>query len=444
MSFISIDYLIFFFLVIVIESLIQTKGKNNLFNVFLLICNYFFYSFYDWKCSFLLFFVTLLTFECGKKRKKTLINFAIVLDVVVLAFFKYFNFFLNNIGFDAMNIILPIGLSFYIFESISYLVDIKRKKIEPEENFIIFANYLCFFPNIISGPISRSSNLLTQIKNDKKITIKNIEMGIQIMAIGYFKKMVIADRLSIFTDAIFFAPKAYNWYTILLAIFSYSIQIYMDFSGYSDIAIGSAKCLGYEIEKNFNFPYFSSSFTEFWRKWHITLSSWFRDYVYIPLGGNRKGKIKQLINLLIVMSLSGFWHGANWNYLIWGFVNGAILCIEKVTTKRKINLINTVINFVLISFTWLIFRINTFEKLIQIITGLFTLQSGVSHLYVWTFVYFTLTIIVTLIIKKKNNEINYLLFDLNTIKGLTLFFIELGLILCFAYANTNPFIYFQF
>lgn len=450
MSFISFTFMVYFISVIIIKLLLQDRVSNIANSIFLLICNYVFYSYLDCRFSVLLILQTIIVYCCAKHvNNKRLYYIGLLTPLVTLLFFKYYNFFLNTFGYDALNIILPLGISFYTFEAISYIIDVKKGKIEAENNFIIFATYLSFFPNIVSGPIVRAGDLLTQLKENRKITKNSFYIGIQIIAFGVFKKMVIADRLAVFTDDVFFAPKAYCWWTILLAVLSYSIQIYMDFSGYSDIAIGCAKCLGYELKKNFDLPYVSSSITVFWRKWHISLSSWFKDYVYIPLGGNRKGKVRQIINLLIVMTLSGLWHGASWNYIIWGLLNGILLCIEKPFVKqRKNNVLTIFTNFIFISLTWIFFRAETCDKALLIIERMLTLQDGVKHPYIWSFLLFAFVLIVTLIvIKRKNNDDkhgNYIIFNLGTVKGLTLFFIELSLIIIFAYMNTNPFVYFQF
>ena len=218
----------------------------------------------------------------------------------------------------------------------------------------------------------------------------------------------------------------------------------MDFSGYSDIAIGCAKCLGYDLDHNFNLPYISNSITDFWRRWHISLSSWFKDYVYIPLGGNKKGKLKQSINLLIVMTLSGLWHGANWNYLIWGLLNGILLCIEKILSRNKTNkVISTMISFILISFTWVFFKAESIDKAFQIFSSIFTLQNGIRHYYIWSYIYIIVTIVVMFYISKRSKEV-YLTNELKSVKDLTLFFILIGMIVVLGYFDTNPFIYFKF
>ena len=448
MQFISLSFLIYFSIVLVIRIFLQRKFSEKINTLFLLVCNYLFYCFWDYRFALLLLILTIIVFVCSKySSNKAAYYFGILSSLCILCFFKYFNFFLSTINIDPLNIILPIGISFYTFEAISYLVDVKNKKIEAENNLISFASYLSFFPNILSGPIVRAGDLLTQIKNNKKTDFSSVEIGIQIMAIGYFKKMVIADRIGVFVNDLYARPNAFNWWTTLFAVLSYSIQIYMDFSGYSDIAIGCAKCLGFDFKKNFDLPYYSGSFTEFWRRWHISLSTWFKDYVYIPLGGNKKGKCRQIINILIVMSLSGLWHGANLNYVLWGLINGIILSIEKQFKLSKKNTFSVIVTFILISFTWVFFRAETLGDAITIFKAIFTLKDGIRQPYLWSFVGIVTMFIVTYIVVKKEDYgyySNYLLQDLTTVKGLTLFLVLVGLTIILAYTHSSPFVYLQF
>ena len=449
MIFTSFEFIVFFIIVIISKLLLQNKLSNKTNIVFLLLINYVFYYFWNIKYLILLIVFTVVIYICSRNIKNDLFYyFGIIFSIAYLCYFKYFNFFLETFKFDALNIMLPIGISFYTFEAISYLVDIRKEKVDAEKDFIVFSAYISFFPNIVSGPIARASNLLIQIKQNKKINDESLKTGVQIIAIGFFKKVVLADRIGVFVNDVFARPTSFNWQTTLLAVLSYSLQIYFDFSGYSDIAIGCAKCLGYDLNENFHMPYLSSSITEFWRRWHISLSFWFKDYVYIPLGGNRKGIYRQLLNLIIVMTLSGLWHGANWNYVLWGFINGILLCIEKIFISNKSSYIRMFFTFILISFTWVIFRAETFTDVILIYRTIFTLKEGISQPYLWSFFAFVVFIVFSILIrnsnKKNNQNSTYLLQDLSTIKGLTLLFILIGLIICFAYTNTSPFVYLQF
>jgi len=452
MSFISIEFLVFFIAVTGIGKLIQKFSTPKAFRIFLLIANYAFYSFWDYRFSILLFIMTVIVYCCSLHLQKKLFYYlGLCVPLLTLAIFKYLDFFLSVVKLDPIGIILPMGISFYTFEAISYIVDVSRKKIEAEKSFLNFAVYLSFFPNIVSGPIVRAGDLLGQLKENRKINADDIQIGIQIMLLGYFKKMVIADRLALFVNDVYHAPKAFSWMTILLAVFSYSLQIYMDFSGYSDIAIGCAKCLGFDLKKNFAFPYLSNSISQFWRRWHISLSSWFRDYVYIPLGGNRKGISRQLLNTLIVMCLSGFWHGADWTYLFWGFLNGLLICAEKLFqgNKRNAGFLSVITTFILISLTWVFFRADSFDNALVILKAILTFQKGIQQPYLWSFFAFFVALVYLFIIRKQKEQgklygDSYYLLDLHTVKGLTLFFIFAGLLIILAYTDTNPFVYFQF
>ena len=267
---------------------------------------------------------------------------------------------------------------------------------------------------------------------------------------------MLADHLSVFVEDVFAAPSAFSWISIILAVVSYSIQIYFDFSGYSDIAIGCAKCFGYDFCPNFNMPYISENVTVFWRRWHISLSTWLKEYLYIPLGGNRRGKVRQYINLFVTMLLGGLWHGANWTFVFWGFLHGGALCIDKLIPRKKeqktvAKMLGVLGTYVFVCFTWIFFRADTFTKAGQIIKGIFVLQEGIVQPFFWTFVaivFLCVSTLVAIVRSKKQGEsqINgfYPVLNLNTVGGLTVFFLACGLVLGWAYTGENPFVYFQF
>lgn len=332
MIFSSIEYLIFFTIILLLMIFIKS---NAIKKTILLAGSYYFYAYWDWRFVFLMFVLSLVNYLIGIKieqfeekapRKKWLIT-AVVFNLTVLGFFKYFNFFIDtantllasfHVRFPFVEIILPIAISFITFEVMSYTIDIYRKTNKSAKTFWDLALLVAFFPHLIAGPILKPSHFLPQLENNVLIKWKNVEYGIQIFLFGLVKKFIIADRLALFADPVFNNPESYSSMTVWLAVIAYGIQIFCDFSGYSDMAIGSAKCLGYEIPANFNMPYISRSITEFWRRWHISLSTWLKEYLYISLGGNRKGKIRQYINLILVMLLGGLWHGASWNFVVWG------------------------------------------------------------------------------------------------------------------------------
>ena len=464
MSFASVSFIVFFTVVLSGTAFIERHFSARLKECFLLVASYFFYGYWDWRFCFLLLFVTLSSYFTAKfAQNKAVYLTGIVIPLVVLGFFKYFNFFLSSlssiVGHDlgVLKIILPVGISFYTFQALSYVIDAHRGKIAVEHDFIKLALYISFFPQLVAGPIVRAADFLPQLREDRRVTFPNILHGMQLFAFGLFKKIVIADHISVFIDDVYEKPTAFHWTALLLAAVSYSIQIYFDFSGYSDMAIGCAKCLGYDFRKNFNLPYLSQNVTEFWRRWHISLSTWLKEYLYIPLGGNRKGKCRTLVNLFLTMLLGGLWHGADWTFVFWGGLNGLALCANKLLSMKKHKkglaeqLLGVTATFCFITFTWIFFRADSFTVAWALIKGIFTLQNGVRQPFAWSFVAIALLCAASVcaVIKNVGKNLSdvdsyYPLLNLNSVKGLTIFFIVIGLILGLAYTGENPFVYFQF
>lgn len=463
MIFTSFAFIVFFVLVIAVTFLIQSFSGDRVKHYFLLAASYFFYGWWDWRFCFLLFFVSFSSYITALHcRQKSVFILGVSVPLIVLGVFKYFGFFMNSLGLSqlgSLKIILPVGISFYTFQALSYVIDVHRGKITAEKDFVRLALYISFFPQLVAGPIVRASDFLPQLHDtSRRMTAENFCTGIQIIAFGYFKKSVLADHLSVFVDDVFAVPLAFHWASIILAVMSYSLQIYFDFSGYSDIATGCAKCLGYDFVKNFNLPYISESVTEFWRRWHISLSGWLRDYLYIPLGGNRQGKFRQLLNLMITMLLGGLWHGANWTFVFWGGLNGMALCAEKIFTGKSAkksgkfsSLAKMTVIFLFISFTWIFFRSENFTDAKTVITGIFTLQNGIKQPFFWSFAALIILAVseITAFFRAKRMKLNDVegfvpLMNLNTVTGLTVFFVFCGLILGLAFTGENPFVYFQF
>jgi alginate O-acetyltransferase complex protein AlgI len=393
MLFNSFQYLFFFVTIIISYYLLPRKYRWML----LLAGSYFFYM--SWKPMYILLIVfsTLVDYTVGLKMAKTdnrklrvrYLVTSLVVNLGLLFVFKYFNFFnssvidfLNSLGIEAnpvkLDVLLPVGISFYTFQTLSYTIDIYNKKIKPEKHFGKFALYVSFFPQLVAGPIERASNLLPQFKVFKNATRKDFIAGFSQVIFGLFKKIVVADTAAIYVNSIYQYPEINNGLTLTIATYAFAFQIYCDFSGYSDIAIGSARMLGYDLMDNFKLPYFSKNITEFWRRWHISLSSWLKDYLYIPLGGNRKGNIFTYRNLMITMLLGGLWHGASWNFVIWGGINGLALALEKFTGVRNIdriankNIISkgafAFLTFNIIALTWVFFRAETLKKATDILS----------------------------------------------------------------------------
>lgn len=462
MSFVSFEFLVFFPTVLLVVLFLQEK-KPRFKEAFLLAASYFFYGYWDWRFCFLLLLVTVCAFFSALLiRKKGALVLGIVFPLVVLGFFKYFNFFMDsfaalaNKDIGVLKIILPVGISFYTFQALSYVIDVKRGKMEAEKSFVRLALYISFFPQLVAGPIVKAADFLPQLNEDRRISLKNLETGLQLIVFGLAKKLVLADHLSVFVDDVFNYPAAFHWFSIVLAVMSYSVQIYFDFSGYSDIAVGCAKCLGYDFLPNFNLPYMSENVSVFWKRWHISLSSWLQEYLYIPLGGNRRGRARRYINLVITMLLGGLWHGANWTYVFWGALHGLALCADKVLPKKKgrhiiFRALDVMGTFLFVSFAWIFFRAESFGKAWQVIKGIFCLQEGIFQLFGWSFVAMGVLLVATMTAvfvskRKKLPEITgYVpVLDLSTVSGLTIFFFVCGLVFCLAFTGESPFVYFQF
>ncbi len=388
MLFNSLQFLLFFPLVVGIYFCIPSLRVRNLF---LLLASYFFYMCWNPTYALLLLGSTSVTYfaalaiEKLPKHRKIWITLGIVSNVLILVFFKYWNWLAESIthglasaGIDwkieGLDLLLPVGISFYIFQALGYSIDVYQKKIKAEKDFWTYALFVSFFPQLVAGPIERSTNLLPQFKEKKEFVSENIARGLNFMLWGFFLKLVIADRCATYVDAIFNNPTQHNGGSFLLASILFTFQIYGDFGGYSLIAIGVAKCMGFKLMQNFNRPYLSTSVKEFWRRWHISLSTWFSDYVYKPLGGSRCSIKKHQRNLLITFGVSGLWHGANLTFIVWGLYHGILLAVN--ATKRRlmkarynretifrpgkvINFFNILITFALSVAGWIIFRANT-------------------------------------------------------------------------------------
>ncbi len=415
MLFNSYDFLLFFPIVVLLYFVIPKKIRY----IWLLITSYYFYMGWNAKYALLLLISTVVTYVSGlllawaekkykeqeKKAisiKKKIVAVSFVSNLAILFFFKYFDFAVININrvlqilhIEPLNpqfsVLLPVGISFYIFQALSYTMDVYRGEIYAEKNFFKYALFVSFFPQLVAGPIERSKNLLKQIgKDDRSFNYERMCEGLVIMTWGFFLKLVIADRAAIFVDAVYRMDVRYDGIYLLLASILFAVQIYCDFAGYSTIAVGAAKIMGFELMENFNCPYFAVTVAEFWRRWHISLSSWFRDYLYIPLGGNRKGTIRKHINTMIVFLVSGLWHGASWSYVIWGGLNGFYQVVggyltpikkrfaEKFPTLDKsfgMRMLRTVTTFLLVDFSWIFFRASSLTQAKDILVRIFDMKN---------------------------------------------------------------------
>lgn len=394
MLFNSINFLVFFPIVVLFYFLIPHRFRY----IWLLASSYYFYMCWNIKYALLMLFSTIVTYFSGVfidyfhhrsgKNAAQMMKFCVagslILNLSVLFFFKYFNFALDNLAWilnavgvsvkrPVCDFLLPVGISFYTFQALSYTMDVYRKEIRPEKNFLRYALFVSFFPQLVAGPIERSKNLLNQFHEKHYFNYQRVKDGLLLMLWGFFMKLVIADRLAIFVDQVYNNWQRYGGIEIILATIFFAIQIYCDFGSYSNIAVGAAQVMGFTLMKNFCQPYFAVSVKDFWRRWHISLTSWFRDYLYIPLGGNRKGKLRKQFNLMTVFLVSGLWHGASWHYIAWGGLNGAYQIVGEATQpwRNKIldclkvkrdcfsyRLFSQIVTFLLIDISWLFFRAN--------------------------------------------------------------------------------------
>lgn len=388
MLFNSLSYVIFLPIVFTIYWMLPQKLKWPL----LLVASYYFYMSWNVKYMILILFTTAVSYGAAillektdnKSVKKKIVGGAVILCLLVLFFFKYFNFVSGSISAFlqifaiqlhpvTLKLLLPVGISFYTFQTLSYVIDVYKGEIKAEKNFGIYATFVSFFPQLVAGPIERTSNLLPQIKKEHKFNEEKAINGAKLMLWGYFKKLVIADNVAQYVDTVYGNLSGYQGVDLMIVVFLFTIQIYCDFSGYSDIAVGTAKLLDIDLMCNFKSPYFSASVKEFWSRWHISLSTWFRDYVYIPLGGNRCSKSRHAINLIITFLASGLWHGANWTFVIWGGVHGSAQVIETIFSKwmksfrEKWHIVSIFLVFIFCNFAWVFFRAENFQDAIYVI-----------------------------------------------------------------------------
>jgi len=396
MVFNSLGFLLFFPLVFVVYffltiriSIRHKALSNTLSQFFLLAASLFFYGYWNPAYLGLIIISIIVTWTSGilmegrdVQKRRLILAGSLIINLGILFFFKYYHFAVdsvkffvgNRILFPSFNVLLPVGISFYTFQALGYSIDVYYGRIQAERNFITYALFVTFFPQLVAGPIERTGNLLPQFKVNHEFDYDRVTSGLRLAVWGMFKKVVIADRLAVYVNGVFGNPAVYPSASLALAVFLFAFQIYCDFSGYSDIAIGCARVLGFNLMNNFRQPYFSRSIAEFWRRWHISLSTWLKDYLYIPLGGNRKGESRQRINLLITFLISGLWHGAAWHFVVWGLLHGVFQIIGRSTApfrnaighkvglpeeSRLRKVIQICITFALVCFAWVFFRANT-------------------------------------------------------------------------------------
>lgn len=447
------------FMMILLIILLLTKKEVTRQNV-LLIASWLFYAYADIRFLSVLLFQTITAYGTarsftGRNRQagKKILAAGIVLELGVLALFKY----IPRGGYSKFDIVMPLGLSFYTFQAVSYIVDTYKGAIPADSSFKKTALYIGFFPQITSGPIVKAHDFLGQLEADHPVRMQNVAAGAQIFLMGIVKKTVIADRLGRAVDAVYAAPGIYSGMSLLLTTVAYSMQLYCDFSGYSDMAVGIAKCLGYDLGRNFNMPYIARNPADFWRRWHISLSDWFKEYVYFPLGGSRKGLCRACLNIFIVMLLSGIWHGAGWTFVCWGLYHGIGSVAHKLFArlvdrrnwhvksdfgKKAGGIISIIFTFIFVNTGWVMFRADGIGTAWTVMVRILTMAEGVRYIYVFTIIFavmFVACCIYVLVWKK--GEASYVLLDCNKFSSWFLLWTVILLTLAFFYPGDTAFIY---
>lgn len=479
MAFNSFTYLFFFIIVFAVYYIIPKKLRY----IWLLIASYCFYMGWNKKYAVLILGVSLTSYFAGilidkyKKYKKILMITALLLCFGTLVYFKYINFLINNINavisrmgngrqLSPIDILLPIGISFFTFQAVGYVIDVYKESVEVEKNILRYLLFISFFPQLVAGPIERTKNIMPQLKTPHNIDAYRMCEGMLYIVIGLWQKIVIADNIALVVTPVYNSYYKYTGVEIIIATALFGFQIYCDFGGYTNIAIGSAKLLGIDLMNNFSSPYLATSVADFWRRWHISLTSWFTDYIYIPLGGNRKGKIRKYINTFIVFLISGIWHGAAWNYIFWGGLNGLFVVISDIKkahvagkTSKTLNVLKSVGTFALVDFAWLFFRNSSLSGSFKMIKQVFmnfgmknALEGNLLKLFIdtrWEIIIISVVclIILDVIKEKKTNAMEYILSQKGYIRWGIYLLISIMIVVFGVYGGgyeQTEFIYFQF
>ncbi|MCG8581905.1 MAG: MBOAT family protein [Bacteroidales bacterium] len=482
MLFNSIDFAFFLPIVFILYWFVLNRNLK-LQNLLVIAASYVFYGWWDWRFLSLMLFSTIVDYSVGRLLKNTsgqtkrrlLLLTSIIVNIGFLGFFKYYNFFVDNftaafsffgrpINSHSLHIILPVGISFYTFQTLSYTIDVYKQKIEPTKDFLAFSAFVCFFPQLVAGPIERAINLLPQFYSKRVFDYSKAVDGLKQILWGLFKKIVIADNCAEFANHIFNNSSEMNGSTLLLGVIFFAFQIYGDFSGYSDIAIGTSRLFGFNLMRNFAFPYFSRDIAEFWRRWHISLSTWFRDYLYIPLGGSKVVISKQIRNTFIVFVVSGFWHGANWTFIVWGALN-AIYFLPLLLTKSNRNHIDIVakgkniphfkdlilmlVTFSITLFAWIFFRAENISHAFDYISTIFSISVFEFPTFVGIRRSLTTLILILLFIliewhgRENQYAIEKLMLKQNKLVRYSMYY-SLVLVIFWLGGDKQEFIYFQF
>ncbi len=462
MSFWSTAFALFLAGLLAVMALVRGQRARRLV---LLAAGAFFYGWWNWRFLALVGFTSVFDFYLGLRigaaagaLRRRLLALDVTVNLSILIVFKYFNFFIDNfnvalsplgVHLPAAHIVLPVGISFFVFEAMSYCIDVYRGKLEPYRDWLHFALFIFFFPRMIAGPIIRAADFLPQVR-DRRIELSwaNANRGACIFLLGLIKKVLIADRLALLVDPVFAQPAAFDRATVWAAVIAYAIQIFCDFSGYTDMAIGLAKLFNLDLPLNFNLPYLAANITEFWRRWHISLSSWLRDYLYIGLGGNRRGAARTYLNLLVTMLLGGLWHGASWNFVVWGGLHGVALAAHKLVGADRParsalgRAAGTAGTLLFVCVCWVFFRARRFADAWTILKKMFFADAGGLH---WIYTAFWPALAATVawhVLRARDNE--HFEFPLASFGGWLLIFASFYLFWFAAPLESHPFIYFQF
>ena len=460
MNFLSLPFILLISVLLILLFFVKNGTAER---IILLAASYLFYACFDIRALILLISLSLFTWLGArsisgrivgehKDSAKKLLIICVSLQVIILAFFKYAGLFP-----------MPVGLSFYMLQAVSLLADVYRGDLKECPSMLESLVYIGFFPQVVSGPIVKAKDFIPQFTTRKKLTLERLSYGIQLFALGAFLKLVMADRLAVCVDKVYDAPLAYSGLTLFITSVGYSLQLLFDFAGYSDMAIGVAWLLGFDLGRNFNLPYMSLNPSDFWRRWHISLSTWLRDYVYIPLGGNRKGKIRTYINIFLTMIISGLWHGSTVNFLIWGAIHGLWQVIHRAFTRiypaadnkaeqktdspkhRFTRCILMILSFLMVNFLWIPFRAATLNDTWVIISRILTLKPGIGYYYVYIFIFGAILLIVQFIAARFNRSDDPIKpLPLDRMYGKIIFCALVIMTLMFAYFGNGAFIYSQF
>jgi alginate O-acetyltransferase complex protein AlgI len=482
MLFNSIDFALFLPVVFVLYWFVF-KNSLKYQNLLVVAASYVFYGWWDWRFLGLIIFSTILDFFIGKSLAKTthelnrklLLYTSVAVNLGFLGIFKYFDFFVSNfidafslfgveLSAGSLNIILPVGISFYTFQTLSYSIDVYRRKLKHTDDFIAFSAFVCFFPQLVAGPIERATNLLPQFLKARKFNYDQAADGMRQILWGLFKKVVVADNCAVFVNAIFDNPDPLSGSTLFMGAVLFAFQIYCDFSGYSDIAIGTSRLFNINLKQNFATPYFSRNIGEFWRRWHISLSTWFRDYLYIPLGGSQGGTWNKIRNVFLIFIVSGFWHGASWNFIVWGGLN-ALYFLPLLLTKNNRNHLNTVaegslfptykeilsigLTFFLTVIAWVFFRADTLTEAVHYLnlmfsSSFFTVPSFITPKAFMLYTYLLICLFIAVEWVQRDKKFGLSIENLNRPFRWVIYTIVIGVIITFGQFGESEFIYFQF